>query len=190
MDNKIRNKNFYTDELKRVNHSIEAKEWPISFMEILIDVAQHNLNWLSELNTASEDVNKVFKPPAAEDGSFSSRNTSLRKLRSIVQQRNLRDRVFNMDLFGDPAWNMLLKLMQADLEKTDVSVSTLRDASGVPATTTLRWISKLTQAKLCKRVNDQTDHRRSFIVLTEKGRRLMAQYLSEWEQAANLTTKP
>lgn len=186
MQNKISDRDFFADKLKRVQLAIEAKEWPPQFIEILIDVAQHNLAWLSDLKAASEEGGDLYKLSAEEDSSLSPHIMNLAKLRAILHQHKVRDLVFKMDFFGDPAWNMMLTLMQAYLEKTDVSVSTLRDASGVPATTALRWISRLTQAKLCKRVNDQNDHRRSFIVLTEKGRRLMTQFLSEWEHTANL----
>jgi len=102
-----------------------------------------------------------------------------RLVRRILRQRQLRARFFDGDLFGDPAWDMLLDLTAARVEHTRVSVTSLCIASGVPPTTALRWIGQMTDAGLLQRVDDETDRRRAFIVLTDKAADAMARYFAE-----------
>lgn len=102
-----------------------------------------------------------------------------RLVRRIIQQRQLRARFFDGDLFADPAWDMLLDLTAARVEHTRVSVTSLCIASGVPPTTALRWISQMTDAGLLERVEDDTDRRRAFIQLSDKAVDAMARYFAE-----------
>ena len=110
-----------------------------------------------------------------------------RLVRRIIRQRQLRARFFDGDLFGDPAWDMLLDLTAARAEHARVSVTSLCIASGVPPTTALRWIGQMTEAGLLERVEDETDRRRAFITLTDKAADNMARYFAEiGAQAARL----
>jgi hypothetical protein len=102
-----------------------------------------------------------------------------RLVRRIVRQRQLRARFFDGDLFGDPAWDMLLDLTAARAEHSRVSVTSLCIASGVPPTTALRWIAQMTEAGLFQRVEDETDRRRAFIALTDRAADAMARYFAE-----------
>jgi hypothetical protein len=102
-----------------------------------------------------------------------------RLVRRIIRQRQLRARFFDGDLFGDPAWDMLLDLTAARAEHTRVSVTSLCIASGVPPTTALRWIGQMIDAALLERVEDETDRRRAFITLTDKASDAMARYFAE-----------
>jgi hypothetical protein len=102
-----------------------------------------------------------------------------RFVRLIIRQRQLRTRFFDADLFADPAWDILLDLTAARVEKVRVSVTSLCIASGVPPTTALRWIGQMTDAGLLARVEDKTDRRRAFIDLTDKAADGMARYFSE-----------
>lgn len=102
-----------------------------------------------------------------------------RLVRRIIRQRQMRARFFDGDLFGDPAWDMLLDLTAARAEHTRVSVTSLCIASGVPPTTALRWIGQMTDAGLFQRVEDDSDRRRAFITLTDKAADGMARYFAE-----------
>ena len=102
-----------------------------------------------------------------------------RLVRRIIRQRHLRARFFDGDLFGDPAWDMLLDLTAARAEHTRVSVTSLCIASGVPPTTALRWIGQMTEAGLFQRVEDEADRRRAFVALTDKASDAMARYFAE-----------
>lgn len=102
-----------------------------------------------------------------------------RLVRSIIRRRQARAQFFEDELFADPAWDMLLDLTAARAEHRRVSVTSLCIASGVPTTTALRWIKVLEQADLVTRVEDDTDRRRVFITLTERGAEAMASYFEE-----------
>ncbi len=102
-----------------------------------------------------------------------------RLVRRIIQQRQLRARFFDGDLFADPAWDMLLDLTAARVEHVRVSVTSLCIASGVPPTTALRWITQLSEAGLFERKEDDTDRRRAFIQLTERAVDAMARFFHD-----------
>ena len=107
-----------------------------------------------------------------------------RLVRRIIRQRQLRARYFEGDLFADPAWDMLLDLAAARAEHLRVSVTSLCIASGVPPTTALRWIGQMVDAGLLQRIDDETDRRRAFIVLTDKAADAIARYFADLGSAA------
>jgi hypothetical protein len=102
-----------------------------------------------------------------------------RLVRGIIRQRQLRARFLDGGLFSDPAWEMLLDLTAARVERKRVSVTSLCIASGAPPTTALRWIGQMVEAGLFVRVCDDSDRRRAFIELTEKAAEAMARYFSQ-----------
>ena len=101
-------------------------------------------------------------------------------VRAIARARRRRSELFAPELFADPAWEMLLELYINELEQTRISVTSLCIASGVPATTALRWISRLCVKGLASRRKDPHDARRAWIELTEQGRDLMMRYFDEF----------
>lgn len=111
-----------------------------------------------------------------------------RLVRRIIRQRQLRAQFFPGDMFADPAWDMLLDLTAATAEGTRVSVTSLCIASGVPATTALRWIAQMTDAGLVLRLEDNTDKRRAFIALSDASISSMARYFQAIGQGANSLT--
>lgn len=99
-----------------------------------------------------------------------------RLVRQIIARRQARARFFDAELFADPAWDMLLDLTAAHAEHARVSVTSLCIASGVPATTALRWIRQMTECGLFERVEDSADRRRAFITLSDQAVDAMARY--------------
>lgn len=87
-------------------------------------------------------------------------------VRALIRARRLRDRFFEAKLFADPAWDILLDLYAAHLERGEVSVSSLCYASATPPSTGLRWITVMTEAGLLDRLADPRDKRRQLICLT------------------------
>jgi hypothetical protein len=100
-------------------------------------------------------------------------------IRQIIKARKARAHYFEGELFADPAWDMLLDLSAARVEGDRVSVSSLCIASGVPATTALRWIGQMVAAGLLVRVADAEDRRRVFIAMSQDTVDAMARYFSE-----------
>jgi DNA-binding MarR family transcriptional regulator len=103
-------------------------------------------------------------------------------VRRMLRQRRMREQYFPADLFADPAWDMLLDLYAARLERQPVSVSSLCIAAAVPATTALRWIKTMTDAGLFLREADPHDGRRIFIGLAEAAFDALARYFEALEE--------
>jgi Winged helix DNA-binding domain len=107
-------------------------------------------------------------------------------IRSIIRARRLRDHFFRDELFADPAWDMLLDLMAARVERQRVAVSSLCIAAAVPPTTALRWIKTLCDQGLFVRVADPEDGRRVFIELSAETAAMMEAYLKSAHRIAHL----
>ena len=103
----------------------------------------------------------------------------LRRLaRKIYEARRLRDRVIDRELFGEPAWDMLLALYYLPALGQMLTVSGLCCCAGVPQSTAFRWQKMLMSEGLIERGPHQTDGRMHFVRLTERGRELLEQYLT------------
>ena len=76
----------------------------------------------------------------------------------------------NPELFGEPAWDILLDLYIAQAEGKPVSVSSACIGSAAPPTTGLRWLGVLADEGLVVRENDADDNRRELVRLTRTGR--------------------
>lgn len=98
-------------------------------------------------------------------------------VRRLIRLRRDRDRHFPADLFGDPAWDMLLDLAAARMEGVDVAVSSLCVAAAVPTTTALRWVRSLSEAGIFVRRTDPGDARRAFITLSDQANDAMMGWL-------------
>src|SRR3546814_4807658 len=85
----------------------------------------------------------------------------------MLRQRRMREQYFPAEMFADPAWDMLLDLYAARLDRQPVAVSSLCIAAAVPATTALRWINTMTDAGIFLRAADPTDGLRIFIALAD-----------------------
>jgi hypothetical protein len=109
------------------------------------------------------------------------------EVRTILRLRRLRNNYFSSELFADPAWDMLLDLMAAQLEGEKVAVSSLCIAAAVPATTALRWIKTMCDAKLFERHADPLDGRRIFIGLSHGASQAMQAYLGAVKRAGSLS---
>lgn len=114
-------------------------------------------------------------PPAAADLPQVSAET----VRSVIRARRLRSRYFEEELFADPAWDMLLDLLQAELAQLRVPVSSLCIAAAVPATTALRWLKTMTQQGIFVRRADPHDGRRVFVELAPQASEALRRYFSD-----------
>ena len=106
-------------------------------------------------------------------------SVELETVRQVIRARRLRARFFDEELFADPAWDMLLDLLQAEIAQHRVPVSSLCIAAAVPATTALRWIKTMTDAGLFLRRADPHDGRRVFIELSRAASEGMRRYFGE-----------
>lgn len=100
--------------------------------------------------------------------------------RNLYAARRRRGAIFdNPDLFGEPAWDILLDLYIAHVESKDVSVSSACIGSAAPPTTGLRWLGVLADEDLVCREHDPADQRRVLVRLTAKGLEAMDRYFAD-----------
>jgi DNA-binding MarR family transcriptional regulator len=105
-------------------------------------------------------------------------------VRSVIRARRLRNRYFSEELFADPAWDMLLDLLQAEIAQLRVPVSSLCIAAAVPATTALRWLKNMVDQGLFIRRADPHDARRVFVELAPQTSLALRRYFTEVGNAA------
>ena len=110
-------------------------------------------------------------------------DVTARDIREAIRARRLRDHYFGSGLFEDPAWDMLLDLFAAELERAQVSVSSLCIAAAVAPTTALRWITRMTEAGLFERQPDPFDRRRAFMGLSDRASLGMRNYVAAVRRA-------
>jgi hypothetical protein len=106
-------------------------------------------------------------------------DVSVETVRGVIRARRLRTRFFPEDLFADPAWDMLLDLLQAEISHLRVPVSSLCIAAAVPATTALRWLKAMVGQGLFVRRADPHDGRRVFVELAPDASRALRLYFAE-----------
>lgn len=101
------------------------------------------------------------------------------RVRREIRARQRRLHYFDSDLFAEPAWDMLLDLLDAELMGRVTSVTSLCLASGAPNTTALRWVSAMEDKGLIMRSDDRSDGRRKFVTLTPGISRALRRYFVE-----------
>lgn len=126
-----------------------------------------------DADAAIEDRRRSYDAgPATDPG------VDAQEVRRAIRTRRARDQFFGAGLFEDPAWDMLLDLYAAEIEHSQVSVSSLCIAAAVAPTTALRWISKMTEAGLFVRKPDPQDRRRAFMALSPQASEAMRRYMA------------
>ena len=126
-------------------------------------------------DTGDRHIAFGFAPPAEQ--------VDAQVIRQAIRGRRMRDAFFGGELFGAPAWVMLLDLYAAHLEGGQVSVSSLCIAAAVAPTTALRWITRLTEAGMFERCPDPGDRRRAFLTLSPRTLRGMDGYVAAMRRA-------
>lgn len=121
------------------------------------------------------------------------RRTALDHARRTVHRRQKRERLTGApQLFGDPAWDMLIELFIHHLEGKPVSMSALCLTSGMPVSSALRLMHRLCDKHLLVRVPDIEDGRRHFVELSSDILiRLKEYFMSEYDHSfTDITVMP
>jgi len=86
--------------------------------------------------------------------------------KAAMRRRLLRQQLIGApELFGDPAWEMLVDLFVHECERKRLSISALCVTSSIPMSSALRLAQRLCDAGITRRVPDPIDGRRTFIRL-------------------------
>jgi hypothetical protein len=130
---------------------------------------------LARLSTGPAVPESELRKPIDEDVP----DVPVETVRSVIRARRLRGRFFSEDLFADPAWDMLLDLLQAEIAQLRVPVSSLCIAAAVPATTALRWLKTMTDKGMFVRRADPHDGRRVFVELSRDSSLSLRRYFAD-----------
>ena len=171
--------------------AVAAHEAPFQISDMAADRNAERLRQLSEevsriastlarLSSGPVMSRTALEPMAGTDLPPLSADT----VRNVIRARRLRARFFPEELFADPAWDMLLDLLQAEIAQLRVPVSSLCIAAAVPATTALRWLKTLVSQGLFVRRADPHDGRRVFVELAPEASQALRRYFSEVGQVA------
>lgn len=91
---------------------------------------------------------------------------ALANARIVTHRRLLRQQLIGApELFGDPAWEMLVDLFLHEGQGKDLSIGALCVPVGLPTSSALRLVQKLCDADILQRIDDPVDGRRSIIRL-------------------------
>ena len=140
----------------------------------LSDEVSRIASTLARLSAGPAAQRRTLPEPAADVP-----DVSIDDVRSVIRARRLRSRYFPEHLFADPAWDMLLDLLQAEIAQLRVPVSSLCIAAAVPATTALRWLKSMTEEGIFVRRADPHDGRRVFVELSPEASAAMRRYFAE-----------
>lgn len=99
------------------------------------------------------------------------KSSVLKSVRRHYDRRKNRDGIFNLpELFGEPAWDMLLELYIAAEEGRQTTATHLCMASGVPVATARRWLAILESHGFLEHVNTHEDAQHDEIVISAHAR--------------------
>jgi hypothetical protein len=98
----------------------------------------------------------------------------------IYRARRDRERVFNDDIFADPAWDLLLDLFVRSSRNEQVSISSACHGASVPEATALRYLKALTEKKYVERISHPNDKRSTTLKMTPLGSGLMIEWLDNF----------
>lgn len=96
----------------------------------------------------------------------------------IYSARRKRDKMLGTDLFGEPAWDMMLALYCLPPRGEKISVTSLSYAANVAVATGHRVQAALEMHGLIERQREGSDRRIQLVSLTAQGRLLLERYLA------------
>lgn len=130
---------------------------------------------------ASAEAGDSAKPALAglsKDGSTEIETKRLLIAKAWKRANDLPGNVFgDTMLFVNPPLNILLDLYISHREARLINVSSVCVGSGAPATTALRYISRLSDLGFVRKSEDAKDHRVHYVDLTPEGLALTEQTL-------------
>lgn len=121
----------------------------------------------SEVDELLADLRRVLHDPSVIDARI-RREIDVR-VQTARRHRQQRRDYFDEGLFGEPCWDMLLELFDAELKQVRATMGSLASAANVPGTTSLRQISRLVAAGLATRQVDPQDGRRVLVRISPRG---------------------
>jgi hypothetical protein len=139
--------------------------FPMSDLGFLLASARAYLDQAEQL---------LSKPGPFENAGMNS----VQIAKNLYRARRLRGRFFMPEIFGEPAWDILLDLYIARQEGRTVTTSSACLAGNTSQTSGLRWLKKLADAGLVERKSCPDDHRLLYVSLSDEAEARMRDLLS------------
>jgi len=147
-------------------------------------MAEVNIRWLAEqLDAAQRILDEIRRTSGCEAfGPLAINPTSrieaaLTAAVKAKEQRNVRPRFLGgEDLFGEPAWDILLDLFIRQTRDEKISVPKVSIGDQAPAKTTLRWFLVLEENGLIAQEQDPDNTNQVLLRFTPTGYEAMLRY--------------
>ena len=144
------------------------------------DLSRHLMEIAIDLGARADRI-------GADEASLTANKASaptglLARCRLLREQRRRRSAHLPAELFHEPAWDMLLTLYVARVERRTMYVKMLVLAADAPITTSQRWIEQLAKLNLVVRTEDPVDRRRVEVALSESAAVAIERYLVEMDR--------
>lgn len=164
-----------TRQLDQIGRALDVQI--IDHIVVTASQAHHIMNEDVIAGAAPRATTYTLRSPDPRDPSRDG-DIALANARRTLRRRLLRKQLLGADeLFGEPAWDMLIDLFIHEGEAKPVSTSSLGIASGLGMSSALRLVQRLCDAELLVRTSDPSDGRRNFIQLApEVAHRLTAYF--------------
>jgi DNA-binding MarR family transcriptional regulator len=108
----------------------------------------------------------------------------------LIKARRARGRYLSHELFSEPAWDILLDLLRAEIARQRVPVTSLCVASGAAATTALRCLKGMEQQGMIVRRADPHDRRRVFVELAPQTSTALREYFADVVRPGTIIDHP
>jgi len=131
---------------------------------------------LRQIESQLEPTPAQPAPPTNEDAVYLA---MVDRAKRILNNRRVRAKFFDADLFGEPAFDILLDVFVSEADGKELCVGDICAGAGVPTTTAARQIRDLCSRGLLIRSDDPFDGRRVFVRLNDATRRSMLKYLNQ-----------
>lgn len=136
--------------------------------------SRHSL--VQQLKRVQSEIDELRQLITAFDPALPPEDISAEWVRAIQNARTQRDEIFGSRIAADPGWDILLELYAVELENGQATITDVCKASGVAATTGLRWVGELQRMGLVTRTDDDSDKRAALLSLSPKGLAAMENY--------------
>lgn len=167
MPNSERPDSGESDIAKTVNLTEKDLKDAARLFKLLVDPA-----------TLGNGVSGLFSTQAKPAVGREDRETLTSRAQRLLTSRRIRKRYFQSEIFGEPAWEILLALYVTEETGARLTMTKLAEGIEAPLTTVVRWVKALEEQSLVKRVEHPTDRRTIFIRLLETGQKALDEYLA------------
>lgn len=165
----------------KASTAIDAYETPAQHLQRILNFGNDLVSHIKTLIDEGSRLDNVQTLYIVQRKTPKDLDNLVAVARRVYQSRRKREMIFNgYQIFGEPAWDILLDIFISSNSDKRESVSSVCIASGVPPTTALRWLNELERHGMIEREPDEKDRRRSFISLSQKGCDLMMTYFEDY----------